>query len=573
MKLTVRPELKLALALIFILAVYFQSISHPFNFIDDPNIVDYYGINSTLSILDVITPGNGIYYRPLVDLSYWLDYQLWGMDSTFMHLENIVVHLANVILVFLIASRLPVSSEFNKLPIFCALIFGLHPINSEPVNWIAGRTDLFAGMCVFFAVYCLVRAIQEQSTRFAIIAFGVFLVGTLVKETAIMFIPVAFLVIFYWPVTPHNVAQYRSWKMRSLIIPILVSTCLVSLLLIVLYIKGHGNNAITLIFENSSNPLLRSLEALGFYIKKLFLPLPLNMAIVEVDHLYAIVGIITLCVVVVTFRRIGIPAIFFASAGLFILPALIVATSTFAWTPFGERYLYIPSAFAVLGCLELFHRFLVRWKVVKLFVPTVSIILSIASVATIQRGMLWGDNLALIEDIVEKSPSFGVARNQYGGLLLLDGRYDEAEKQFKIGLQQKNKESTNRIIRLNLIWLKIQGKDKAEARRILLSEIGDKVNGDLELLKRINKLNEKILLEAVTLENRKIIVADIIEINENLYLNTREPFYIYRSGQLALSIGDKQNAAVFFRRAYEYALPNAYYREPARILADKLSAE
>ena len=193
MKLTVRPELKLALTLLFILAVYFQSIGHPFSRFDDPFILEFYGINSTLSFLDVITPGGGFYYRPLVNLSYWLDFRLWGLDPTFMHLENIVVHLVNVFLVFLIASRLPVSSEIKGLPFFCALLFGLHPINSESVNWIAGRTDLFAGMFILLAVYCLIRAIQEQSTRFAILAFVVAFVGMLAKETAIMFIPAALL--------------------------------------------------------------------------------------------------------------------------------------------------------------------------------------------------------------------------------------------------------------------------------------------------------------------------------------------------------------------------------------------
>src|ERR1039457_1226707 len=116
MNLTVRPRLKLVLTLLIILAVYFQSISHPFSRFDDPGILDVYGLNSTLSWLDIITPGGGFYYRPFVNLSYWLDFQLWGMDPTFMHLENIVVHLVNVLLVFLIASRLPVSLEFKGVP-------------------------------------------------------------------------------------------------------------------------------------------------------------------------------------------------------------------------------------------------------------------------------------------------------------------------------------------------------------------------------------------------------------------------------------------------------------------------
>ncbi len=573
MKLTVRPRLQLALLLMFILAVYFQSIGNPFSRFDDPFIIEFYGTNSTLSFLNVITPGGGFYYRPLVNLSYWLDFQLWGLDPTFMHLENIVAHLANVFLVFLIAARLPASSEIKSLPFLCALLFGLHPINSESVNWIAGRTDLFAGMFILLAVFCLIRAIQEQSTRFAIFAFLIAFVGMLTKETAIMFIPATLLVTTCWPVVPIDGSRYRSWRTRFLLIPIVISSCLISSLLILVYVKGHGQNALSSIFEGGTNIFIRSFEAFGFYVKKLFLPLPLNLAIVDVDPLYAIAGIITLCVLVVMFRRTGIPGIFLASAVLFTLPALIVATTSFAWTPYGERYLYIPSAFAVIGFLVLFCQFLVRWNAVKWLVPIVSIVIAIASIATIQRGKLWGDNLAMVEDIVVKSPNFGVARNEYGVLLKLAGRYDEAEKQFEIASQQQNKNNVNRMIHLNLIGMKINGKPQDEVRQILLSEIGNKADGDVELLKLINRYDENMLKGSVSLENKRKIVADMIETNESLYLKTLEPFCLYRSGQLELSIGNTKSAAAFFRKAWQNASPDAYYREPARLLSEKLSTK
>jgi tetratricopeptide (TPR) repeat protein len=573
MKFTVRQELKLALTLLFVLAVYFQSLNHPFSRFDDPGIIEHYGISNALSFLDVISTGTGIYYRPIVSLSYWLDSRLWGMDPSFMHLENIAVHLINVFLVFLIASRLPASSQLKVFPVFCALLFGLHPINSEPVNWIPGRTDLFAGMFILLAFYFLIRAISEQSIRYALLAFITAFIGTLTKETAIMFIPVAFLVIMYWPVVTQDMSWYKTWRTKYLIIPAVTVSSLVSSLLILMYFKGHGNNALSLISEGDSNGFLKPFEALGFYVKKMFLPFPLNVAIKDVDPLYAIVGILTIIILVVTIRRAGIPSIFLASAIMFIFPALVVAISSFAWAPFGERYLYIPSAFAVIGCLDFFHRNLVNLKVDKWFVAVVSLLIVVASITTFQRCKLWGDNLALLQDVVAKSPYFGVARNEYGVLLREAGRYDEAEKQFKIGLQQKNKENVSRIIRLNLIWTKIYGKQPTEARRILLSEIGNKASADVELLKQLNRYDEYMLGKAVPLENKKKIVADIIETSNNLYLRTGEPHYLYRSGQLLLSIGNKRGAAMYFRKAYESAPHDAYYREPARRLEEELGAK
>jgi hypothetical protein len=573
MKFAIRPGLGLALTLLCILAVYFQAISHPFSLFDDPGIVEHFGINSAVSFLDVISPGTGIYYRPIISLSYWLDYQLWEMLPTFMHLENIVAHLINVLLVFQIASRLPFSSETKAFPYLSALLFGLHPINSESVNWISGRTDLLAGMFIFFAVYCLIRSIQEQSRRFAIYAFGTALLGALTKETAIMFIPAALLVIKFWPDVSQDVTRYRAWRTRYLLVSIVISFCVAASILIMVYVKGRGNSPISIVFEGSTNVFIRSFEAFGFYAKKIFLPLPLNMAIVEVNPLYAIFGIITLAVLFATFKRLGIPGIFLALSTLFTLPALIIASTSFAWTPFGERYLYIPSAFAVIGSLECFHRILGHWNRVKWFLPIVSVVIALFSIATFQRSLIWGDNLAFMEDMVAKSPNFGVARNQYGGLLKLAGRYDEAKNQYIIASQQNNNENVSRVIRLNLIWLEIDGESLDETRRILLSKFISKAEADIELLIQINRVDELLLNKAESLEERKKLAADIFETNENLFLRTGEPFYLYRSGQISLFVNDYQKAASYFRKAYNDPRLKEYYRESALRLAEKMDAK
>ena len=84
MNYVVRPKLQLVFAIMALLCVYFPTISHDFSRFDDPFIIEYYGINSTVSFLDVITPGRSFYYRPLVDLSYWLDSRLWGLQPSFM---------------------------------------------------------------------------------------------------------------------------------------------------------------------------------------------------------------------------------------------------------------------------------------------------------------------------------------------------------------------------------------------------------------------------------------------------------------------------------------------------------
>ncbi len=573
MKITVRPGVKVAFSVVFVMAIYIQTIGHPLSRFDDPFIVEYFGLNSTITWLDVITPGNSFYYRPLVNLSYWLDFQLWGIEPSFMHLENVLLHLLNVFLVFLITSLISTASKNRYLPYAAAVLFGVHPINSEPVNWIAGRTDVFACAFVLLAVYLLIRALQEQSTRLSCLAFATSFIGMLTKETAVMFIPAAFLVTAFWPGLQSGLPRFRRLFAPCILVPVATSAVLVSALLLMVNVKRPGYTALSAMLEGGPDTLFRSYVAFGFYVKKMFLPLPLNAAIVDVSPWYAIIGLAALCAVIVAFRHPGIPALFFAISLLFILPALAVAATPIAWTPFGERYLYIPSAFAVMGGLVLLSCILERRNVDKLFVPVVGAVIVLSSFATFQRGQLWGDNLAMLEDIIAQSPNFGVARNEYGILLKMDKRFAEAEKQFFIAAAQKNRKNVDRMIHLNLISMKIQGKPTDEVKRILTSEMGTKIGGDPELLKVINNCNEDILVKETSLIVKRKLVADMIETNEILYLKTRDSFYLYRSGQLALSIEDSKTAAALFKKAYLSAQPDAYYREPARRLAVKLGAE
>lgn len=86
------------------------------------------------------------FFRPLVTLSYALEWKLWGGLAFPFHLTNLLFHLANCVLVFLLARML----RAGFVPsLAAALAFGLFPRLTESVSWISGRTDLIA---TFFAL-------------------------------------------------------------------------------------------------------------------------------------------------------------------------------------------------------------------------------------------------------------------------------------------------------------------------------------------------------------------------------------------------------------------------------------
>ena len=103
MKLGVRYQIFLLAAIV--LGIYYPALSAGVNSVDDSHIIAAYGMGAGKGLVEILRPTENYYYRPLVELSYYLDNLLWGMHSRFMHLENILFHLLNTVLVFLIARQ------------------------------------------------------------------------------------------------------------------------------------------------------------------------------------------------------------------------------------------------------------------------------------------------------------------------------------------------------------------------------------------------------------------------------------------------------------------------------------
>ena len=96
---------QVAFLILAVVALYLPAVWGTIVTIDDQGIMKFYG-SGRLTLLDVVRPGPGYYYRPLIALNYYLDYQLLGQNPYLLHLENVLIHAANAALLFLLASRL-----------------------------------------------------------------------------------------------------------------------------------------------------------------------------------------------------------------------------------------------------------------------------------------------------------------------------------------------------------------------------------------------------------------------------------------------------------------------------------
>jgi tetratricopeptide (TPR) repeat protein len=131
-------------------------------------------------------------YYPLLYTSYWLQQRLWGDSATGYHLVNLLLHIGCVVLVLKILRFLRVPGAE-----LAAMIFALHPVNVETVAWIAERKNALSGIFALAATLSYLKFDENRSRQTYALAIGLFLLG-LLSKTAIVTLPLAWLVIFWW---------------------------------------------------------------------------------------------------------------------------------------------------------------------------------------------------------------------------------------------------------------------------------------------------------------------------------------------------------------------------------------
>jgi hypothetical protein len=117
-------------------------------------------------------------YRPLISMSFALDYLIWHANALGYHLTNIILLIACCLCVSLITLELT-GREGNRVlaapAIWAALLFAAYPLHPEATVWIVGRVDLFCTCFYLASVFCYLRYQQNLERRFlylSLIGFG-----------------------------------------------------------------------------------------------------------------------------------------------------------------------------------------------------------------------------------------------------------------------------------------------------------------------------------------------------------------------------------------------------------------
>ena len=182
------------LLLMLVCALYYNALENEFHYDDfhsivyNPHIRELSNLPAFFSdpSLFSVDPRQAM-YRPLLLVSYGVNYALAGLDPTGYHLFNGVLHAANVILVLLLARGL----GLGVIPAFVtALLFAVHPLNSEVVHYASSRSEALMAFFFLLASWAYTRYGQSQSRGWYGLALLCGSLALLCKSVAVVIVMV-----------------------------------------------------------------------------------------------------------------------------------------------------------------------------------------------------------------------------------------------------------------------------------------------------------------------------------------------------------------------------------------------
>lgn len=378
-------------------------------------------------------------YFPLVYTTFRFERALWGLNPTGYHWVNLILHVANSLLVWAVLARLKVPGAW-----LAGAIFALHPVQVESVAWITERKNVLMAFFFLLTLLAWIAFVDERTRRswlFYGLALILYLLALSAKATACT-LPAALLLILWLKKKPIT------WKRIFQIIPFLVLGLAMGALTIWWERYHQGTSRALFPFLSPIERVLVASRAVWFYLGKLIWPSNLTFIYPRWDiapthflnYIWLLAGLVV-CVAIYFLRRyvgrsIEVAAAFYVAT---LSPVLgFIMLYTFRYTFVADHYQYLasigPIALGSAGLVNLAQTF----KNIRPLILTAALCM-VALLATLtwrQAGM-YGNIETLWRTTLARNPSCWMAHNNLGIVLFERGQLDEAITHYRTTLQMQ----------------------------------------------------------------------------------------------------------------------------------------
>lgn len=560
-----------------VFAVYYNSLGNSFVFDDESVILGDQSLTTLSSIPKYFTGGEGFhkvigkYYRPVVSTSYNIDYALWELNPFGFHLTNLLIHLIATLILFRVLQVLFYKYKYcNLAALLGTIIFAVHPIHTEAVSWVSGRTDSFVTLFFFAAFLYYLKYTNFDNTSkqtepkyltFSLIFYGL---GLLTKEMMIT-LP-AVIILFDFIYRQQSFKQVlQNFKTYSYFIALTI------VYVIVRYFALSGVpdrlNYMYFINDNFTTIAATMVKTVPLYFKLIFVPTPLlyhyngflsdAQSFFELNVLLSIAFVLVLIIgAFILYKKF--PEISFCVT-FFIITLLPVMNIIPTMNLMAERFLYLSSFCVSILAAYLIAKYITNQNKTA-FIVTVLIICGVYFYLTYQRNIDWKNNDTL----------YTTAEGMDGSVLLVNSgniyankkQYDEAEKRYRRAIEVRD----NSVLahhNLGLIYLLRNQLDSAEMeikKGMAIDSLAPDGYFQLAQIYRMQGENEKAIEQLTKLQsvtpNYKESIMLIETLRRTPPQNSRESSMDLNSEQIQIFQLEQASFQNYQAKKYSEAIKN-----------------
>jgi len=439
--------------IILILGVYWPVQNYEFISYDDSLYVTDNSIvqnNITFeSIKNTFVHFNTGHWHPLTMMSHMLDWQLFRDKAGGHHWTNVIIHIFNTILFFLLLNKLTGAMWRSAL---VATLFAIHPLNVESVAWIAERKNVLSTSFLILTMFLYVWYVKSPNWRRYLPVFICFALG-LMSKSMLVTLPFILLLIDYWPLNRWQINTQRddyylgikelirknSNKIFNLIlekVPLFILSIISSYFTI--YASKYVSDISSIKAFPIGERIANAVVSYTLYIKKMFLPTDLAVfyplsKIPIWQFFIALLFLVSITLFVCRYFR-KYPYLFVGWFWYLGTLVPVIGLMQVGSQAMADRYAYVPlmGIFIMLawGISDIAYT-----RISKNIIVTVSVLsLFYLVVLTIIQIHYWSDTTSLLEQTLKVTKNNFIARLGLGNELLKKNKIDEAIKHYHASL-------------------------------------------------------------------------------------------------------------------------------------------
>lgn len=567
-------------ALIFlsllIIVLYWRVHGYDFVSLDDSFIYANPHLMNGLSIKNIFWAFSNYtttLWIPATWISFFLDYEIYGMNPGGYHVTNVILHICNTIIIFVILYQI---TQKRWQSFFVAALFSCHPIHVESIAWITERKDVLSTFFLMLFLYTYIQYTKKENFVRYLAALFFFILG-LMSKPMLVTVPIVLILLDYWPLGRFGKANRLRLFLEKL--PFLSFSLMVSAITIFFQTKTGA----LVSFDSISiiNRIENAVSSYIDYLVKLFLPI--NLAVVYPYEQYfsfweVFIKFVIFITITTLFFRLHKKHPYLIVGWLWYVISLVPVIGIFqsGAQSHADRFVYIPfiGIYIILSWgTPHFLQILKTPRVISTIV--FFLILPVLSTMTWFQIAYWKNSNTLYAHTLSVTENNWLIHTNYGKILEEQGKEKDANVHFEEAMNIDPESSVHHLNFANNLY-RLGKIGEAEEHYKMAITVGNdkestaKANNRLAFIYQIQKKNSAAIkhykealrinpTQVKTLNNLAILQAQTgdfsnaaLNFNKALELSPQNEETLNNLGLLSIRTGNINKGITYFKKALKY---------------------